>query len=131
MASFTTMWASSDVYSKCYFIRHFLKNNIVVTVFESVHHRKCGVPPLCSEISTEQLAAIDESIRESIEGRVNKSEFDLLMRDIRHLLNKYEKVLEKTATPKNLKTLMKSLTDALSGSMPDLLKQNEKEGAVM
>ena len=64
-------------------------------------------------ISDEQREAIDSAVREAIENRVNKSELDLLLRDVRYMIKRYEKVIDKVATPKNLKALFNTLTEKI------------------
>jgi len=84
-------------------------------------------------VSMQQIGAIENAIQEAVDARKSKSELDLLMRDIRYMIKRYEKVLDKSITPRAIKSLFSVITDKvkdfdMSGFLP---QQNVKDDLKM
>lgn len=69
---------------------------------------------LCNAINTRQLDAIFEAAEKRIQRRATESQFDVLCKDARAMLAKYDTVLEKVLTEKNAKNILKKINAALT-----------------
>ena len=87
---------------------------------------------LSNTINQEQLDRIYEAVECRIEKRAIESQFDLLCKDARAMLAKYDTVLEKAVTDKNIKRLLKKAGDFFTkGDLETILKNLNKGGVVM
>lgn len=87
---------------------------------------------LSNIINKEQLDMIQEAADRRIQKRAIESQFDLLCKDVRAMLAKYDTVLEKAVTDKNIKRLLKKAGDFFTkGDLETILKNINKGGAVM